>query len=616
MSRLYYTVLFYCAVAGAISCGTRGSAESSPATPERTRQQIQRDSWRADEWQFVLCSPSDSLRAYLEALATDQPYGKTVRVVSCEQYRPDRPAIVFGEQLPDRLSGLPEVFPRTTTAASDNRMLVLNNFLSADKRSDSAAHTVSFYLSQQPGEILQHLRTATFSDWRGIFGGRWAYEVHQIDGSRHYGTYAADGWSFSQDEIILPAIGEPLLVDPKTGRQHFSVDGAVDSGRLSRLLLELDLAREDTTSKVYWYPSVERIGLRRGSMSPRQRTGRELHIVVDHPPTPEVSAPPIPAVMRGMTFAHEGYRVYNGYGGSTVAPSLDSLMSLNVNALAIVPYTFMRSAYEVEGLPVPDDVGAENDAAVTYSIRQAHLRDLSVMLKPQIWVGGSWPGAIDFATEAEWGDFFDHYTEWILHYARLAQREQVAALCIGTELVNATLQHPARWKQLIGEIRTIYSGKLTYAANWGREFEQLSFWSDLDVIGLNGYYPLSNKEEPTDADLLVGAKEWMQTADRISLTYDRPLWLTEVGYRSVVRAWVEPHAEVGDRASDLMAQARCYRALLAAASESNRLRGIFIWKWPSYLGYGYRASGGEGYTPGGKPAGKILSDFYGEWSLR
>jgi hypothetical protein len=198
----------------------------------------------------------------------------------------------------------------------------------------------------------------------------------------------------------------------------------------------------------------------------------------------------------------------------------------------------------------------------------------------------------------------------------MAETERVAALCIGTELVNATLQHPARWQQLIKATRASYSGELTYAANWGREFEQLSFWSDLDVIGLNAYYPLSNKEEPTDADLLVGAQEWMHTADSISLTYDRPLWLTEVGYRSVARAWVEPHAEVGGRASDLTAQARCYRALLAAAGESSRLRGIFIWKWPSYLGYGYRASGGVGYTPGGKPAGELLGDFYGQGASR
>ena len=315
--------------------------------------------------------------------------------------------------------------------------------------------------------------------------------------------------------------------------------------------------------------------------------------------------------LRGMTFAHEGYRGHNGYGGDLVGPSLDSLNRLGVNAVSIVPYTFMRGEGRVDSFPVPEHYGAENDSAVLGCIRKAHDRGLRIMLKPQIWVRGSWPGDIDFDSDADWDAFFDAYQRWILHYARMAERERVQSLCIGTELRYATLKHPERWRSMIAALRQEYHGTLTYAANWGEEFENLTFWDVLDVMGLNSYYPLSLENEPSDSSLRQGALTWMRMADEISRIHDRPYWLTEVGFRSVERAWQNPHAEAGERSASLEAQERCYAALAAAVCASERLEGMFIWKWPSYLGHQEdRAGRRTGFVPGGKPAGEVLRDLY------
>ena len=390
------------------------------------------------------------------------------------------------------------------------------------------------------------------------------------------------------------------------------MDGAateVIDSLLPRLVIYRDSVPE--LREIYLYPSVERIGLRRGDMSAVQVEPGQLHVVAEQLLTSPHSARPLPHFLTGMTFAHEGYRVYNGYGGSEVAPSLDSLTTLNVNAIAIVPYTYMPAPDRVGDLPVPTGAGSENDGAVIYSIQQAHQRGLTVLLKPQIWVGGSWPGAVDFTTEAEWDRFFSTYERWITHYARMAEDQGVAALCIGTELVRATLEYPDRWREMIAKLRRVYGGQLTYAANWGQEFENITFWSDLDVIGLNSYYPLATTAKATDKDLAAGAERWMRLADSISTAAGRPLWLTEVGYRSVEGAWINPHAEAGDRLASVRDQQRSYRALLSAAQSSRRLTGMFVWKWPSYLGYTDRwDSADRGYTPGGKPAGHLLREFY------
>ena len=329
--------------------------------------------------------------------------------------------------------------------------------------------------------------------------------------------------------------------------------------------------------------------------------------------SPAVAGPRVlpESFLRGMTFAHEGYRGHNGYGGDLVGPSMDSLNRLGANAISVVPYTFMRGEGRVDSLPIPEHYGAENDSAVLGCIRKAHDRGLQVMLKPQIWVRGSWPGDIDYASEDDWAAFFRAYERWILHYARMAERENIHSLCIGTELRYATLKHPERWRSMIAAIREEYHGTLTYAANWGEEFENLTFWDALDVMGLNSYYPLSVEDEPSDSTLRQGALAWMRMADGLSRAHDRPYWLTEVGFRSVERAWQNPHAEAGEREASLAAQRRCYEALAAAVCSSERLEGMFIWKWPSYLGHQEDREGRRtGFVPGGKPAGEVLQYLY------
>ncbi len=332
-------------------------------------------------------------------------------------------------------------------------------------------------------------------------------------------------------------------------------------------------------------------------------------------PPQRASLPPVPPVLAGMTFAHEGYRIYNGYGGRTVGPSLDSLSRLNVNALSIVPYTFQRDARKAAEFRIPRRAGSETDGATVHSIREARERGWYVLLKPQIWVGGgSWPGDIDMATDEAWQAWFRAYRYWILHYALLAEREGVDGLCIGTELVRSTIDQPARWKSVIGDIRSVYSGHLTYAANWGEEFENLTFWRELDAIGLNSYYPLSDEDAPSDEDLRRGAEGWCTMAAKVARREGKPLWLTEVGYRSVARPWKNPHAEAGERMMTANDQDRAYRALVHAVGASPEVSGMFVWKWPSYLGYGGRQDDSDRrFTPGGKPAAITLGEFYGRW---
>jgi hypothetical protein len=327
-------------------------------------------------------------------------------------------------------------------------------------------------------------------------------------------------------------------------------------------------------------------------------------------PKPSVKQGKSPANrLNGFTLAHEGYRIFNGYGGTQTAASLEKLRSLGTNAVAIVPYSYMRNPRRASRIPVVRDAGTENDAAVIHAHYQAQALGQFTLLKPQLWINGAWPGDVDFDNDADWEAFFASYREWALHYALLAEIYGFDAYCIGTELRHTTLKHPDRWRKLIKDIRQLYHGPLTYAANWGEECEKLSFWASLDYIGINNYYPLHRDSTASDKDLRTGAQAIIDRLHKLSTLHQRPVWLTEVGYRSASSSWLQPHAEAGKREIDTDAQARCYAALLHAMdSERDWLRGMFWWKWPCYLSH--NESNGRGYMPLQKPAAEVVRRYF------
>lgn len=76
---------------------------------------------------------------------------------------------------------------------------------------------------------------------------------------------------------------------------------------------------------------------------------------------------PRPAFQRGFNFAHEGYQIYNGYGSRQARVSLERMAGLGSNAVALVPYAFLRDPALPGPLTISNRVGSENDAAVLNS---------------------------------------------------------------------------------------------------------------------------------------------------------------------------------------------------------------------------------------------------------
>ncbi|MBX2841074.1 MAG: hypothetical protein KTR26_04850 [Flammeovirgaceae bacterium] len=287
---------------------------------------------------------------------------------------------------------------------------------------------------------------------------------------------------------------------------------------------------------------------------------------------------------KGVNFTHEGYQIYNGYISNHAATSLERFKNIGGNAVTIVPYSYMRDPEIPSFFPITNRAGSENDESVIHVAYQAKKLGLATILKPQVWLGrGSWPGDVEMKSEEDWDKFFRYYYCWIRHYALLAEIHGIEMLCIGTEFAKTTQSHDKKWREIIGKIRKLYGGKLVYSANWGEEFENIKFWDELDYIGISCYYPLSDKENASEKELQKGFTKVLNTLEKVAKTHQKPVILTEIGFRSIESPWITPHADAGKQLSNTQHQAKAYEIVFSALEKSDWCKGIFWWKWPSTL---------------------------------
>ena len=316
---------------------------------------------------------------------------------------------------------------------------------------------------------------------------------------------------------------------------------------------------------------------------------------------------PLP-YLQGFNFAHEGYQIFNGYGSTLADQSMARMVNLGSNAVAIVPYSYMRQDDKPMALPLIQRAGNETDVSVIQSIQQAKEKNCYVLITPQIWLGKSWTGFVEMKNDADWDAFFEHYSHWIKHYALMAEIYEADALAVGVEFVQATLQNQSRWATLFKEIRKIYSGHITYCANWGEEIEGLSFWEELDYIGFNCYYPWSKNKKASKRELQKGLNGIIDKIEKIAAKHGKPVVFTEVGFRSVEHPWVNPHAAAEDRAFNENTQAQCYEALFKAIQNKKWCKGIIWWKWPTYTNQ--IASKRTTFTPLDKKAEQVVQQYF------
>jgi hypothetical protein len=230
---------------------------------------------------------------------------------------------------------------------------------------------------------------------------------------------------------------------------------------------------------------------------------------------------------------------------------------------------------------------------------------MKVMLKPMVDCrDGNWRGNIN--PSAAW---FAAYEAFLTYWADLARANNADYFSVGCEL-KKTVSWSSSWRNVIREVKNHYSGPLTYAANHGNE-QNVSWWDDLDCIGIDAYYSLTNKNDPTLSELKTA---WNNRCDAIEIWRDNnwpgmDIVLAEVGYQSVDGTNRTPwYTDPSSHPIDLTEQADCYEALLSECRQRDWWLGAFWWNWETNPDGG--GPDDPYWTPQNKPAEDTLRNHY------
>lgn len=318
-------------------------------------------------------------------------------------------------------------------------------------------------------------------------------------------------------------------------------------------------------------------------------------------PEPEPPVAPRPDAFAGP-FNGPNLTAYtkDGYAKPQVRQDLARIAALGSTAVSLVPTWYMKSPDS--NRITPDPAKTPSDASLRQAFEWAGEQGLEVVLKPHIDVlDESFRGEIQPADRAKW---FGSYERYVSQYAKLAADSGAALFVIGTELKSMSSDTDP-WRSVIDAVRGQFYGPLTYAANWD-EVSQVQFWDELDMIGVDAYYPLASDGEAPTAEGLAAA--WQPNVDALNSLSDqwgKPVLITEFGYPTQSTAASNPFEVTQGKPADQAAQALLYQAAFDAFSGKDWVNGLMWWSWRADPGA--QENPATDYTPEGKVSEQVIA---------
>jgi len=307
--------------------------------------------------------------------------------------------------------------------------------------------------------------------------------------------------------------------------------------------------------------------------------------------------------INGLSFVASPRKVSD----SVIAP----ILNVNANWVTLMPFGFMRDlSNPLIQYNSDRQWWGESKEGIKQTAFLFQRNGLKVMLKPQLWIGrGSFTGHINMETEKNWRLLETQYEIFILDFASHAQETGIDMFCIGTELNGFVSKRPDYWINLIDKIRIVYKGKITYAENWDT-FTNVPFWSKLDYIGVNAYFPLSKSQNINSMLLNKGWSKHKQALKALSHKEEKQILFTEYGYRSIDYTAKEPWASE-EYSVNTENQQIALKSLYDNFWMEPWFAGGFLWKWYDHINPA-RGNISTDYTPQNKPAEDLIRQNYGK----
>ena len=269
------------------------------------------------------------------------------------------------------------------------------------------------------------------------------------------------------------------------------------------------------------------------------------------------------------------------WGTKKMDESLARLQALGISDVAIHPYAWVGRDGTVRFTP------AARMDYLRRAVAYAKARGVRLFWKPHLgyWGRFSWRGEITFSSDAAWRRFFRDYEAFIVDQARFAQKVGAPIFSVGLEYERTV--HDRRWRRIIAAVRAVYTGTLTYGANWDG-IERVPFWDALDVIGVQAYFPLAGArgDDVKKADLRRGWKRVLDRLRPLSERYGKQILFTEIGYaRSEALAQRPWEAATDSGPAAVALRRRAMEVAFEVLPQQPFLRGMYWWKWLPGAGF-------------------------------
>lgn len=313
---------------------------------------------------------------------------------------------------------------------------------------------------------------------------------------------------------------------------------------------------------------------------------------------------------------HRGMSVFH-WRNKGEGESINQLVKNNIEAVALIPFLYQETD-TTKTLYWQGEKGkwSKSDSTYITVAKKLHDRKMHVMFKPHLWMSEGWRSNIKLNSNEEWDAWFDSYEEQIIHYALLSEHMKVDLFCIGTELKSSLKKQPRRWENLVKEIKKVYHGKLTYAANWDGEYDDITFWEDLDYIGIQAYYPITKNLSPSLSEIKNGWNKHIKSLTQLSNKFNKQILFTETGYRSDVAATIKPWEWGNTEDTKLntacnVTQNLAYEGLFQKLWHEDWFAGVYFWQWHTTSKKEEKYNLTE-FTPRYKPAENTMAKWYGK----
>ncbi|WP_136607255.1 glycoside hydrolase family 113 [Paenibacillus dokdonensis] len=312
-----------------------------------------------------------------------------------------------------------------------------------------------------------------------------------------------------------------------------------------------------------------------------------------------MQAKKLPGYVAGMTWGWTGIRgTWNTPEAVHSMKEMKNSLGVNWTAIALGALQDTAQSTEIHFEEEP----TVTDAEVRWAIHEAKSLGLHVCLKPVVnCADGTWRAHINFfdmdvPCEPKWSDWFASYTRFMLHYAVIAEETGCEMLCIGCEMVQ-TDRREQEWRQLIQEVRKVYSGLITYNCDKYQE-NQIKWWDAVDIISSSGYYPVGTWEEQ------------LSRIEPVVQKHGKPFFLMEAGCPSrtgssqIPNNWGLPGTPSEDE------QVEYYNQMFQSCGRQDWVSGFMLWDWPAVLYKPETAAVNDDYCPYAKKAAQVIRGYY------